>query len=1154
MALWAVFAVAGHAQTAGQDPADPATTPAGGGELVVVENMVDRSAASGGWIKAALGDGVRWREQVRTGELSRAAIELSSGGVLRVSELTSLRLEPPAQPGPEARSRIDFARGAGYFFSRSEKEADIETPTASLNIRGTEFVIEVGAGGRTVVTMIDGVVGVSNELGAIELGNGEQGVVDPGRAPRKTAVVDATKKIQWFLYYPGIVDPAGFRGLAGGRFGASLEAYASGDLLAALERLPAPRNAEEHRFAAVVKVASGRLEQVEADLERAGDDPVVDSLRLLMDVVRLPAEALGEVAVPETATGQVALSYALQARGDLDGALAAARRAVAQSPDFGLAWERVAELEFGFGRNDLAIEAVERALELTPRNAQAHALMGYLDLSRNRVAAALRHFANAIAIDPALGNAWLGQGLAQYQNCRPDAALRSITIAAAVEPNRAFFRSYLGKAFAEAGKDERASHELDLGRRLDPYDPTAPFYQALLNQRRAQYNRGIAHLEEAVELNDNRALYRSGFLLDQDRAVRQANLAALYESAGMTETSLEEARRAVVSDYLNPSAHLFLSNSVDALRDPRRVSLRQETPWFNELLIANLLSPAGTALLPQNISQQEYTALFPVNPYRFTNRTRYRGDGELLSTGTILGRGERSSVSLDYDLFTADGYRPNQDVERYTGYLQFKHALGARDSLYFNFKFQKFRGGDLRQLYDPATFDPDYRVEQEQAPVAIVGYQHEWSPGSRTLALGGVLTDRLKIEDRSATTFAMLIDPLNPMISAPLGFPSDVRQLRETEVCFGELQHIWSSETDTLIVGGRVDSGRFATENAFEMQGIAGILPGDPFFVSAAPDYQRWVAYLYYSRELVDGLWATAGLAYDHQELPVNTSLPPVSLRQVERSELLPKAGLVWTPCNELTFRLGYARSLGGATFDESVRLEPTQVAGFTQSFRTLINESEVGGLPAPLFDTAGLSALWKLPCDIYLGGEAFWRRAEAERGVGVLGIDSGTLAYDRSFQIGEELDYEERGGSLHLTKLLGDDWSVGARYTYTDAELNRDFPELSAAGVAGFTSAETSELHDLEAFLIWNHSSGWFARLGARLLSQENDGYAPARPGDSWTQFDISAGKRFYDNRGAVEVGVLNLTDQDYRFNPLITLPDQPRERSLYAEVRLEL
>ena len=1125
-----------------------------GGEIVVVENEVDRSPPQTAWTRASTGEKVRWEDQLRTGELSRAAIELSTGGVLRVSELTSLKIQAPPAGQAGGRSKIDFGQGVAYFFSRSENEADIETPTASLNIRGTEFLMEVGADGKTTISLIDGAVGVSNAFGKIDLVNGEQAIAEKGRAPRKTAFLDASERIQWFLYYPGIADPSSFAGLKKGRFQNSLSAYAAGDLLKALTLLPAPASPEEHCYSAAVKLASGRIDEVEADLRQAGNHPLAQSLRLLIEVVKSPAADMPDPQAPQTPDGRMALSYAYQSQGNLEAALASTREAVTLAPDFGLGWARVAELEFGFGRAEKAIEAVDRALKISPRNAQAISLKGYLDMSNNRISAAKDRFAEAIAIDPALGNAWLGQGLASFQARDPEAGLRSMTIAAAVEPNRAFFRSYLGKALAENRRDEKAAHELKLSRDLDPGDPTAPFYQSLLDQRRYAFNRGIGNVEESIELNDNRAIYRSSFLLDKDRSVRQANLASLYKNAGMTEASLEEARRSVISDYLNPSAHLFLSNSVNALRDARRVQLRYETPWFNELLIANLLSPAGTDLLPQNVSQQEYTQLFPSQRLAWSSRTLFRSDGEMLATGTFQGRSDKTSVALDYDIFSTNGDFPNTDLERSTAYLQFKHAITSRDSIYLNLKFQELERGDSRTVYDPGELDPDLRVEQEQSPVTIIGYQHEWSPGSRTLMLGGALTDRIEIHDPGATIIAMRIDPTAPGLSSPLAFPSDLEQVRETEVYFGEIQQIWSDERQTFLAGTRFDSGSFPTINTFTNQSIGGILPGDPFTLKSDPDYQRWVAYAYYTRELVHGLWATAGLTFDWQEYPLNSSIAPATNDLDESSEFLPKAGLVWTPNDELTFRLGYARSIGGATFDESVRLEPTQIAGFIQSFRTLIDGSEVGGLPSPLFDTGGISLLYKLPTRTYLGSEAFLRTASATRGVGVLGVDQSTNTLDEAFLLDESIDYEEWGASFYINQLLFDEWALGARYTFTHAELDRDFPGLSAAGITSFTSSENSDLHQAETYLIWNHEDGWFSRLSAKLFSQDNSGYRTARPDDTWTQLDLSVGKRFWNNRGAVEIGILNLTDNNYRHNPLVTVPNSPRERTAFVELRLDL
>src|SRR5262249_1976603 len=141
-------------------------------------------------------------------------------------------------------------------------------------------------------------------------------------------------------------------------------------------------------------------------------------------------------------------------------------------------------------------------------------------------------------------------------------------------------------------------------------------------------NEAISDLETAQELNDNRSLFRSRLLLDEDRAVKSANLAAIYRDAGMDDVSLREAAKAVTYDYANDSAHLFWSDSFNELRDPTRFNLRYETVWFNELLLANLLSPVGGGRLSQHVSQQEYSRLFESDGFHLANDTTYRSDNE----------------------------------------------------------------------------------------------------------------------------------------------------------------------------------------------------------------------------------------------------------------------------------------------------------------------------------------------------------------------------------------------------------------------------------------------------------------------------------------------------------------------------------------------
>ena len=78
--------------------------------------------------------------------------------------------------------------------------------------------------------------------------------------------------------------------------------------------------------------------------------------------------------------------------------------------------------------------------------------------------------------------------------------------------------------------------------------------------------------DQGNPLRPDPVMTRSRLMLDQDRAVRSANLAGVYRDAGMTEASLREAARAVTYDYANDSAHLFISDTFNELRDPTRRS------------------------------------------------------------------------------------------------------------------------------------------------------------------------------------------------------------------------------------------------------------------------------------------------------------------------------------------------------------------------------------------------------------------------------------------------------------------------------------------------------------------------------------------------------------------------------------------------------
>src|SRR5262249_7927232 len=160
-------------------------------------------------------------------------------------------------------------------------------------------------------------------------------------------------------------------------------------------------------------------------------------------------------------------------------------------------------------------------------------LQGFLLSAENRIDQARTAFNEAILLDGALGNAWLGRGLTYIRQGQDELGLRDLQAATVLEPNMAIYHSYLGKAFSQTNQISNAERDLERAKTLDPNDPTAWLYSAILNKQENRYNAAIDDLEKSLKLNDNRRIYRSQFLLDQDRSIRGTNLAAIYLNDGM---------------------------------------------------------------------------------------------------------------------------------------------------------------------------------------------------------------------------------------------------------------------------------------------------------------------------------------------------------------------------------------------------------------------------------------------------------------------------------------------------------------------------------------------------------------------------------------------------------------------------------------------
>ena len=701
------------------------------GSVVVERSGAPRAQAAG------LDDTVCPGDRVRVGALGRAAVQLANEAEtpIRLDEGTTLIF--PA-PEPEKSFLLKLIEGVVHVLSRVPQTLTIETPLVAAYVEGTEFVLGVSKS-EAELWVFEGQVRYSNPQGQLEVRSGEGALARPGQAPERRVMVKPREAVEWALYYPPLVDPRPESYPPALR--AALSAYRANDLpgaFAALERVPArDRDGRYLLLRAGLLLSVGRVAKAEADLaeaERAepksGGAAALRSVIALVrdqkdDALRLAESGAG--LDPNSPLPQAALSYAYQGRFEIEKALEHARRAVELAPEDALLWARVSELELSRGDLDAALEAAQKAETLSPALARTQTVLGFAYLTRIEIDKAKTAFERAIQGDPADPLPRLGLGLAKIRDGDLDEGTREIETAASLDPNNSLVRSYLGKAYYEQKRDGLASSEYEQAKLLDPKDPTPWFYDAIHKQTTNRPVEALQDLQKAIDLNDNRAVYRSKLLLDQDLAARSAALGRIYSDLGFEQLALVEGWKSLSTEPANYSAHRLLSDSYSSLP-------RHEIARVSELLQSQLLQPISITpvqpqladsdlfllggLGPAEPSLNEFNPLFQRNRFSLL-ASGLAGSNETYGDEMVQsGLWDNLSYSLGQFHQETKGFRDNNDAELDTYNAFFQGRVAPNLSLQGEFRHREIEHGDLGVLFEPdirRTFRSEANADRYRA-------------------------------------------------------------------------------------------------------------------------------------------------------------------------------------------------------------------------------------------------------------------------------------------------------------------------------------------------------------------------------------------------------------------------------------------------------
>jgi len=862
-----------------------------------------RHADQKNWHRAAMGKALCPDDMMRVRARSKATLRLINESTLSLDQNTTITVPDADQ---DSVTLLDLFKGRIHVASRTPRPFKLRSNLFDATIKGTEFLVSVDEDSAEFV-IYEGQVSVSNDQGSLMLVDNEAAVVRINEAPRKIAIINPVDAVRWALYYPTIIDTYQLNEKflaesAWPELQASIALYRRGEFFEALEKLDkvpqSTRTAQFLNYFAGLLLSAGQVDEAKENIEQAlqleQDNSDAYALKAIIAVVqndKMQALNLASQAVgldQASATARLALSYAQQAHFEIDQALASAQEAVKIDTQNALAWARLAELQMSSGHLDLALESSHQAVNLNPTLAKTQTVLGFAHLLQIDTKAAKAIFSQAIALNQADPMPRLGLGLALIREGDLEAGRIELEIAVSLDPANSLIRSYLGKAYFEEKRYPLASTQFGLAKALDPNDPTPWFYDAIQKQTQNRPVEALQDIEKSIELNDNRAVYRSRLLLDQDQAGRGSSLARIYDNLGFEKRALMETAKSLSYDPANHSAHRFLSDAYTNIP-------RHEIARVSELLQAQLLQPNNVnpvqphlAVADLNIITNTGPAVAGFNefaPLVERNKPQLVASGIAGSNSTLGDEVvasmlyDRASISIGQFHYETDGFRPNNDETHdiYNAFIQY--AVTPKFNIQTELRTRKTEHGDLLLNFnnlDDKVFSRTKRRKIDE-DVARIGARYAISP-NQDLLVSAKYVDRLENNNLNNAGFQI------------------------------EAQHIIREKYFNSVIGGSIY--QFSWDNKIEV---------NPQF----DEIKRENFYTYTNTNFPRNLNTTLGLSYDSF-----TS----SIDGTRADKINPKFGLQWDIYDTLRLRFAWFETTKSHLVAQQ-SLEPTQVAGFNQFF-----------------------------------------------------------------------------------------------------------------------------------------------------------------------------------------------------------------------------
>jgi tetratricopeptide (TPR) repeat protein len=422
---------------------------------------------------------------------------------------------------------------SGTIWARAERGGEglvIDTPAATAAIRGTDWTMTVGADGKTSLTVLEGVVELSNAYGSVTVKQGEGAVAAIGSAPTKIIIVTPKDREQMlihlslrdaFVWMPPT--PLKMRDMRRERerIEAQPEASRSAEDWLTLAEIYLPLDGRQKALAALDQARLkdlNRSQAARADLIEAliagSENRYADAAKLFaqaesgLDAKRRSVAAYGgyfarALANPERVENpprQVAGVYGALAEAwtagfltDIRAAIDTIKKAERQHPDDPTLPAARAHFAMMLGERDEARDGIERALAIDPDDPTALEARAIFRANvENDREGALADLERALKTAPGSPGIWNTLGLLQGDRGDNRAAEKALKRAVELDPVDPIYHANLAIQYLDESRLAEAKREIDAAIAADPS-------LDLMLLARGRYHMQTGDLDKALE-------------------------------------------------------------------------------------------------------------------------------------------------------------------------------------------------------------------------------------------------------------------------------------------------------------------------------------------------------------------------------------------------------------------------------------------------------------------------------------------------------------------------------------------------------------------------------------------------------------------------------------------------------------------------------